>query len=638
MLLASITTERRLGVLLSFVLLALSSLASAERVFDDLWFTESKCKELGGYDNDFEACAVIEFCIGTDDSSSRLLRRRGLEEWTDEEESLSGVVVVATNQADEEFFTEVGEAEAATKIEQQDTTKGHSSGLASHNQTVPSDMTPSSLSHSPPLPHAKHSPPHAQQHSPPNNHDASSPSTPNNHQQQSATKQQPPKKIASSSSEYNAQFGWRIQGSTDCLYPGPIMRLKRGVKHGLFVQGGGVATNIHFHGLHIAGHGNGDDMHRSVEGAGNTLIYELNLPADKHHGGTHWYHSHVHGDSWDQVKGGAFGMLVIDENANDVGTTDENVLGFLENEKIMILDNTKGAKDWRVNGIDGEETYSFVKNEWYRMRILATNVGSHSDQEHVVFPDSCTVRPIAHDGIFRFSVPGGSKTEFTLTSSSRLDVAIQCSGDGDILVRRSPVASIQVDATTPASSVAPFEGGGTSSWKSSRLEYTKDLRDIEPDNQWTVRVDETNINGISTSKNKPLCDSDGNDFQYGTVQEWEIRGASAHPFHVHMYPMQVANGDCGDGHEAGEYYDTIVTDDPMDHCKVRLNLVDIAGPTTVHCHIFEHADHGALTWLNVEGGPVQTGPTCVKGCVEAEERPKCSSDRRRQLRAGHPQH
>jgi FtsP/CotA-like multicopper oxidase with cupredoxin domain len=389
--------------------------------------------------------------------------------------------------------------------------------------------------------------------------------------------------------------------------------------------------------LHIPGYGNGDDMYRSVEGD-NVMIYRINLPADKHHGGTHWYHSHLHGASWDQVKGGAFGMIVIDDNGHDVGTQDQHVLSFLENEKILVIDNTHNDESFTANGLP-QEVFHFVQNEWYRLRILAVNVESHYSQETIEFSDSCQVYPIAHDGIFRFQVPASEpRNTFILTVSSRLDVAIQCSQDAEIKVDRISLATIKVDMSRQPSDATPFEAGADP-WQSSRLEYTKDLRALQPDNSWKIRVDETNINHVSQAQRKPLCDDDGNDFEYGTVQSWELRGVATHPFHVHTYPMQIASDDCGDGHEPGEFYDTIVTEGSgsIAHpCIVRLHLVDVAGPTVVHCHIFEHAEHGALAYFNVLSGPDEDDamePTCVKGntCVDSDPLPKCSG-LERQLR------
>jgi FtsP/CotA-like multicopper oxidase with cupredoxin domain len=430
----------------------------------------------------------------------------------------------------------------------------------------------------------------------------------------------------------HAKYGWKLSGSQTCSWPGPIIRLKRGIHHGLFVRGSAyAATNIHFHGLHIPGYGNGDSMYRSIQGQENIMIYGLRLPEDQHLGGTHWYHSHLKGQSWDQVMGGAFGMIVIDDNGHDVGTDDENVLRFLQNEKILILDNADGT--WRANGVYLEK-FQFVKDEWYRLRILAVNLNSHSDQEIVSFSDGCLVHALAHDGIFNFQVPSRAimKTAI-LTSSSRLDVAIKCSTDSTIsLDNYYTLVNIHVDDSIPPTAASPWEEEG-SSWNSTRLSYVDDLRQIEPSHYWRVEIDETNINQIGESHHMPLCDDNGNDFEYGTVVEVQLVGAETHPFHMHVYPLQVISNGCGSGHSVGEFYDTIVTADRGNGipCILRFHLVDIMGPTLVHCHIFEHAEHGAIGWFNVVGGGppmLEAQPTCQKGstCTDFDKDtlPMCS--------------
>jgi len=489
----------------------------------------------------------------------------------------------------------------------------------------------------------------------------------------------------------HAKYGWRLEVSTVCSWPGPILRLQRGLHHGLVVRGGAiedVATNLHFHGLHIPSTGSGDDSQRSVRGSDNSLVYDINLPADKHHGGTYWYHSHLAGDAWEQVRGGAFGMIVVEENGHDIGTRDPHVLEFMnqhQNELILILDNTQDTDDYIANGIpmdqhysggegegegEGREVFHLVQDQWYRMRILTVNVGSNRDQEIIRFSESCTVHALAHDGIFRFTVPQEEPKEtFILTSSSRLDVAIRCNGEDDALiyVNGQGVARIEVDGTQSPSSVTPFEshyeeddyydddnnGGGLNhtflSWQSSRLEYTKDLRSktINPSDYWSVDIDETNINGINSAQNIPLCDDFNHDFRYNSTQEWIITGADTHPIHLHVYPMQVVGqpGGCGNGHDVGEYYDTIVTAEvslgsgsirslKRRSCVVRLHLVDVAGPALIHCHIFEHAERGSSGWINVvdDGAfspqPLDEGvmsvPSCRGTCEEGEALTKCS--------------
>ena len=73
-----------------------------------------------------------------------------------------------------------------------------------------------------------------------------------------------------------------------------------------------ISTNLHTHGLHIVGSGNGDDVIREVSG-GNCLDYVWDI-AEDHPGGSYWYHAHHHGHTEEQVLGGAFGMLIVEDN------------------------------------------------------------------------------------------------------------------------------------------------------------------------------------------------------------------------------------------------------------------------------------------------------------------------------------
>ena len=445
----------------------------------------------------------------------------------------------------------------------------------------------------------------------------------------------------------SAAYGWRVPGTTECTYPGPILRMKQGLKHGLIVQSAveddDVVTNLHFHGLHIAGHGNGDDVHRSLA-KGASIVYALDLT--NHMGGTYWYHSHAVGQSLEQTEGGAFGMIVVDENpqAQPVGTTDPKVLDFLtNNERILIVDDTKNNQ-WAANGLNRRDTFEFVKDQWYRMRVMMVSLNPHGSGGILTFGPKqqqdataqCTVYAIAHDGILRRTVPKvplqdgqAPQTEFPLTSSSRVDVAIKCQEGTDIPINinHSLVASIRVVAGSN-NGATPLEGG-TQPWQTARLPYVQDMSSSSSiDNRWSIHVEGTNINGVNWSSHQPLCTGDEDeDFEYGSVQEWTVKGTATHPMHVHTYPMQIVSG-CGDYHDEGEFYDTILATNirhagektPSHHastkkCKVRVHLVDVAGPVLVHCHIFVHAEHGAMGWINVvNGGPVQPDEPRVHSC------------------------
>lgn len=554
---------------------------AAERIYDEVIFSREKCVEFG-YSKEFDVCAVMEFC-----SSGGEYTEGNDEGWN--YESYNGI----------------------------------STGTA-----APRDG--SSFNFSSELIDAK-----------------------------DGTQNEPLAPIVN-----HAKYGWKIEGSNLCSWPGPILRLKRGVRHGLFARGGvalnrngeyeDVATNLHFHGLHIHSTGNGDNARRSVKGTDNYLIYNIDIPADKHHGGTYWYHSHVTESAWEQTKGGAFGMIVIDDNGHDIGTNDSHVLDFMnlpENERILVLSNLgqDDEQSYLANGMplhhnSGKgEVFHFIEDEWYRMRILNVNIGSHHAQDTLRFGTSCTVHALAHDGIFRFIVPQEiPRDEFILTSASRLDVAIRCGSGHDTSIQMNghPVAWVNVDISQATSSATPFISSVSQplSWQSSRLEYTKDLRSntITPSNYWEIHVGEVSINDLNSGRNRPLCDDHNRDFDFESIQEWTITGADTHPLHIHTYPMQVVNeaGGCGIGHDAGEYYDTIVTSGGIKgQCWVRVHLVDIIGPTLVHCHILEHAERGSAGWLNVvDNGTESTldeehvkGPSCIGTCEEEWTFSKCSN-------------
>lgn len=404
----------------------------------------------------------------------------------------------------------------------------------------------------------------------------------------------------------NGKFGWRLPDESSCKWPGPLIRMKRGFKYGLLVHGSGdegVVTNLHTHGLHIAGHGNGDDVTRYVGGE-DVIVYAMDIQ-EHHMGGTFWYHSHLHGHTKEQVSGGAFGMLIIDDDGKDMLTKDDKVEKLLaseEHELLMVASNMYAyTETWAVNGRQSMETYSLKAQTWYRLRILTVNLSDNNDMQTVTIGDqSCSVHALAHDGIFRFQVPATeSQNDYPMSVSSRLDVAIKCSANSKISINGQDVAEIQVDDSAMEDDASPWKDGVEGqTWPSKRPPYLEDLRGKSVDNTYKLHVGETNINEQAYHATEPLC-NDGKDFKYGTIQEWTF-SSSTHPFHLHMYPMQVVSDNCGDDYEVGEYYDTI---SPDRKCTVRMNFVDIGGRTAFHCHIYRHGDQGAMGFINVVDAP-----------------------------------
>src|SRR6202451_1598655 len=70
-------------------------------------------------------------------------------------------------------------------------------------------------------------------------------------------------------------------------------------------------TNLHFHGLHVSPDAPGDDVLTMMAMPGESLHYTVDIPADQPPG-LYWYHTHTHGESYQQALDGMSGAIVID--------------------------------------------------------------------------------------------------------------------------------------------------------------------------------------------------------------------------------------------------------------------------------------------------------------------------------------
>jgi len=583
--------------------------ATSERIYDNLIFTSEKCNELSVGD-EFDVCAILEFCTTTNNNDND---ESSMEIEKDEE--VSSPTTSTNNKEEQDEVPHVLVARMAQEVT-------------------------------------------------PNNDDDNSNNNSTNDNDDSITYMK--------SIDNTAIYGYKLEGSNECLWPGPIMRLQQGKKHGLFLRGAEEKTNLHLQGLNHANVWKRSDwMYRSVQGKDNLLIYEIDLEGKKMvGGGTHWYHSHLQDKAWEQVREGAFGMIVIDDDEEGVGTNDPNVLEFLNHrEKILILDDTHGGvkkhqnnfvANGQIESIKEEDNnigvLEFVSDEWYRLRILLVSVDSHRSSFTLQFTEdsSCQVHALAHDGILRFEVPKEeSSSNYYLTTGSRLDVAIRCNTQSDISINNQIVTKIKIiqqeDATTSRIDATPFEGckdnTNTTTWYSNRHQYLTDLRQHDDDIQsFKLRVDETNINEIHQASKKPVCygsshkkkkNSEGTDFISNTIYEWDLHGVMVHPFHLHQFPMQIVSEGCGPHHEIGQFYDTIHAPESSisNKCLVRINTFSTTEeqqlPVMLQCSIFQHRQQGAIAYLNVLSNTTAANDdpnlkTCIGTCDENLELPsKC---------------
>jgi suppressor of ftsI len=74
---------------------------------------------------------------------------------------------------------------------------------------------------------------------------------------------------------------------------------------------GGLAGKINFHGLHVSPDVPQDDVITMMAMLGQSLHYVVNIPLNQPPG-LYWYHSHPHGESYQQYLDGMSGVIVID--------------------------------------------------------------------------------------------------------------------------------------------------------------------------------------------------------------------------------------------------------------------------------------------------------------------------------------
>jgi hypothetical protein len=258
---------------------------------------------------------------------------------------------------------------------------------------------------------------------------------------------------------------------------------------------------------------------------------------------------------------------------------------------------------WTVNGhVNGNLV--MPPNTWQHFRILLAD--RDAKPKAVSIGPTCEVALLARDGVWRTTAPlvlgDGS---ITITGASRADLAVRCQADSSISVAGGQVASITLQGSEDTGP-SPYADGLAGTWQALRPDYLRDLRGMNNVNMETVNMGARTINGSKFDMEVPTFAMDASG-----VQEWTLKGARNHPFHLHIYHVQI-NGNCAD-YEDGEYYDVVAN-----NCAIRFDLNHntssvYEGRTIMHCHILEHEDQGAMGWLKVNEGTGVIGPPVFPG-------------------------
>src|SRR5271163_3336123 len=134
-------------------------------------------------------------------------------------------------------------------------------------------------------------------------------------------------------------------------------------------------TNLHFHGLHVSPDAPQDDVITMMAMPGQLLHYIVNIPLDQPPG-LYWYHTHPHGESYQQDLDGMSGAIVID----GLERYDPELQHM--RERILVL---------RDRVAEGNDRPAVELRR--RVDIPVTECGASSEAPERIFTVSGAVRP-----------------------------------------------------------------------------------------------------------------------------------------------------------------------------------------------------------------------------------------------------
>ncbi len=388
--------------------------------------------------------------------------------------------------------------------------------------------------------------------------------------------------------------------------PGPTLRLRPGDRLQVqLVNRLDAATNLHVHGLYVSPEGNGDNAFVTVR-QGESFDYDYRLP-DDHPPGVYWYHPHHHGLVADQVFGGLYGAIIV-EDPQELPVTRERVLvisditldaaGRLEppstmaqmmgreGELVLVNGQIKPAltarpgerERWRiVNACSAR--YVRLRLDGQQLDLLGIDSGRYAEPRRV---QEVVLATGNRADLLVTAAEGASALEALGVDRGGMGGMMGGSVSGDV----GPIATFEV-AGAAASGLPALPAQPA----------PRDLRDVEPaTRRRLVFTMGMASGGMSFTIDGKEFDADRVDqaVVLDTVEEWTIGNTSPmdHPIHLHVWPMQIVA-------EAGRPLDDVRWQDVVNipargEVTVRVSFDRFSGRTVYHCHILDHEDRGMM--------------------------------------------
>jgi suppressor of ftsI len=389
-------------------------------------------------------------------------------------------------------------------------------------------------------------------------------------------------------------------------------------------------TNLHFHGLTVSPDRPQDDVLDMLAMPGQSLSYAVNIPKE-HPPGLYWYHTHPHGESYQQVLDGMSGALVIE----GIESYYPELIGLPE--QILVV---RGLSIGR-----GPQAAGLIK----RVKLGSDNCGGESELPDEIFTTNGTVRP-------EIEIAPGERQFWRLVNASAdryLDLQLEgqtfeiVAMDGMPIVRHDPGHRTRIAdhvLLPPAGRLEAIVTGPTAQAHTRLLSHCVDtgpegdpnpgmiLADIVPHSAPSstrktskshLKPDFKTLDLAEEEKAPPrftvIFTEDKNGFyingqkftldaapmvrvKIGSYQHWRIVNASAelHPFHIHqVHFLAYAENDKPIADPLWLDTVNVPTAGTVD---VIMDFTDpvIRGMSVFHCHLLNHEDKGMMAKILFE--------------------------------------
>jgi suppressor of ftsI len=388
-------------------------------------------------------------------------------------------------------------------------------------------------------------------------------------------------------------------------------------------------TNLHFHGLHVSPTAPQDDVITMMAMPGQSLRYVVNIPLDQPPG-LYWYHTHPHGESYQQSLDGMSGAIVIegiDRYVPELQHMRERIL-VLRDEVVGIDDPAAGelrsrvgismnacstSKDvperiFTVNGtVRPQITISPGERQFWRIvnasPDLYADLQVDEEQLEIVALDGMPlafhnpVHPVEFAS--HILVPPAGRVEAIVTGprqGARVSLRSLCfdtGSDGD--PNPAMVLADLVSVTQPSAAHRTLPAGARPPiYKPLSPTMIAEIEGSSPD--FVVNFTEDKNGFYINGRKFMLSDPPITTVSIGAFHHWRVTNGTneVHPFHIHQVHFLIYAQN-GVRLEHPEWLDTVNV--PVEgSVDLVMDFTDpiIRGVSLFHCHLLSHEDKGMM--------------------------------------------